>query len=1032
MSQLSGKLSGDYVEVVRSIIQLIKQIKTKALTENELVDQDILSCVKSYNQFVSLMKPSIVPEEAKSRTLWAEFSTAASKSQETASKIAKLRAKMDQLRMNYVSLKSEEEYESFGAKDTEFLAGETNLFKEMKQLKSTSRVQKDQLEFTGNQLAAFIKKWVIQKSQEVSESYNKEINNNNNTNSSANQNESKLNGSENTNGKVSGSSSPRGMNAGSSASGSNSAANSFNNSISTSNSSSSFTDNSNQNRLKTSNSASSLNSSSSTPSKTINKIVIPPVLLDKTLSNGSLERKKPPSPSSLSSNKSPSFTSFNKEVDRTPPSPSSQKNNSQDGNYNSMSKESPQWSRANNANLGTQTVKPKEKDFSRGAQTLKGPEFGAQRAATLRNDDTTKRNRSATQSEHIPVAPPVSTIGAALDAARGASATTPVRLESDTFVTKEKLSLFILVRPTRKELEDLKILQTEATDLPELDPSSSPKTTAVPDVFSPRHTFKTSNAMKNAEYEIRKMNFVKHFLKGEQCILLAAEIYYRDELKRNWTKGSLVLTTYRVVFVGDQMISIPLGFVNTCDPIKKKASKKTGSHQKKLEIETKDFRRLHFNFAKNNPCPRSHFASVIKNLLLQPPEKLFAFTWKETFPNSDGWKLYNAEEEFIRMGIKPSNNNGWKITLLNQKYTLCSTYPAVLAVPSRMTDKEIEQVSAYRSRGRIQTLSWIHPKNNATITRCSQPRTGLMGKRSVEDEKMIVEILNANKNNSVLQIFDARPSANAKAQQFMGAGTENMSHYPNCVLTFHNIDNIHVMRESLKNLSDAVNSEDDSQFLTNIDNSGWLKHTSRILLSAAKMVDVINNKKGSVLVHCSDGWDRTPQMTGLAMILLDPYYRTTVGFEVLIEKEFLSYGHQFALRTGHDGAGRLGERSPVFLQFMDCVYQLSQQFPNALQFNETLLRVLVEESFACRFGTFLFDCDREREKARVKETTQSVWSFINSDIKRYTNVLYKPTTEVLVPSHNLKKIKFWEGYHFKHMPEFFDNKWTKNFLKRLA
>ena len=29
-----------------------------------------------------------------------------------------------------------------------------------------------------------------------------------------------------------------------------------------------------------------------------------------------------------------------------------------------------------------------------------------------------------------------------------------------------------------------------------------------------------------------------------------------------------------------------------------------------------------------------------------------------------------------------------------------------------------------------------------------------------------------------------------------------------------------------------------------------------------------------VLVHCSDGWDRTPQIVSLAQIMIDPFYRT--------------------------------------------------------------------------------------------------------------------------------------------------------------
>ena len=54
----------------------------------------------------------------------------------------------------------------------------------------------------------------------------------------------------------------------------------------------------------------------------------------------------------------------------------------------------------------------------------------------------------------------------------------------------------------------------------------------------------------------------------------------------------------------------------------------------------------------------------------------------------------------------------------------------------------------------------------------------------------------------------------------------------------------------------------------------------------------------NALVHCSDGWDRTSQLCSLTGILLDPYYRTMNGFQVLIEKDWMRFGFQFAVRLG--------------------------------------------------------------------------------------------------------------------------------------
>ena len=55
-----------------------------------------------------------------------------------------------------------------------------------------------------------------------------------------------------------------------------------------------------------------------------------------------------------------------------------------------------------------------------------------------------------------------------------------------------------------------------------------------------------------------------------------------------------------------------------------------------------------------------------------------------------------------------------------------------------------------------------------------------------------------------------------------------------------------------------------------------------MLQGATLIARYLKEKNVSVLVHCSDGWDRTPQLTSLAQVLLDPFYRTRDGFKVYV------------------------------------------------------------------------------------------------------------------------------------------------------
>jgi myotubularin-related protein 6/7/8 len=341
---------------------------------------------------------------------------------------------------------------------------------------------------------------------------------------------------------------------------------------------------------------------------------------------------------------------------------------------------------------------------------------------------------------------------------------------------------------------------------------------------------------------------------------------------------------------------------------------------------------------------------------------------------------------------------------------------------------------------------------------------------SAESDENGPKIYGAQQRNLIV---DARPTVNAYAMQAVGLGSEKMDHYPGAEKAYLGIDNIHVMRKSLNTVIDALKESDLTPFPPNqqlLAKSGWVKHTANILDGVALIARRVGIMHSHALIHCSDGWDRTSQLSALSQILLDPYYRTMEGFIVLVEKDWLSFGHMFRHRTGflshekwfsienerierkNDAQGggnafenalrgakgffnrgnesneslnqlpetnstenvgdvsdaattkpsskigaaeehritKVNELSPVFHQFLDCVYQLQYQHPTRFEFSERFLRRLLYHLYSCQYGTFLFDNEKERMEARAKERTRSVWDYFLCRKQEFLNPKYDP------------------------------------------
>jgi len=157
-----------------------------------------------------------------------------------------------------------------------------------------------------------------------------------------------------------------------------------------------------------------------------------------------------------------------------------------------------------------------------------------------------------------------------------------------------------------------------------------------------------------------------------------------------------------------------------------------------LELQCRHFRRIMLCFVPHTGSRKKTFGPLFRYAFpASHGIPFFAFLMRQRF-QSDGWKIYNAEEEYARLGL-PSYQ--WRISKANAKYELCDTYPAVLVVPNSITDQQLRSVSAFRSRGRLPVLCWKNPATMATILRCSQPRVGITGARSADDEAVCVTMI---------------------------------------------------------------------------------------------------------------------------------------------------------------------------------------------------------------------------------------------------------------------------------------------------
>lgn len=554
------------------------------------------------------------------------------------------------------------------------------------------------------------------------------------------------------------------------------------------------------------------------------------------------------------------------------------------------------------------------------------------------------------------------------------------------------------------------------------------------------------------------------------CMVKAAELFPKPVLEKEEEKlsvrfselagesvkylgqtddGVLALSNYRLFLQKNSTgaeTSVPLGLIESTQV-------RDLFH---LIVNCKDASTVKCSFSTSEQCSEWQRRITLSIGIPETLEALFAFpfhAWASESPtlNQDNeWygrlqRVGNYDDDFRKEveRLQFDLQGAWRISHANAEFKLCPSYPRLLLVPACIPDDTLQNVASFRSSRRIPAVVWRHERTGAVIARCSQPEVGWLGWRNSKDEQLLKAFSDAcafdrgtqesrTRLNSTassessppspegsheevemdepkkILIVDARSYTSAVTNRARGGGCECPEYYPSAEIQFMSLGNIHVIRKSFHALRQLCSSQPDiPNWLSLLERTMWLQHMSGLLAASMVVCHAIERNGRPVLVHCSDGWDRTPQIVATAQLCLDPYYRTIEGFRVLVEREWLSFGHKFSDRCGHGpGSDETNERCPVFLQWLDCVHQIHRQFPCSFEFDMGYLIKLAQHSHSCLFGTFLCNTVKERLENSVPDRTFSVWPFLSGPM--YKNHLYVPNRErVLWPAHSVRDLRLW-------------------------
>ncbi|KAM6234387.1 myotubularin-related protein 11 isoform 2-T2 [Porphyrio hochstetteri] len=380
-----------------------------------------------------------------------------------------------------------------------------------------------------------------------------------------------------------------------------------------------------------------------------------------------------------------------------------------------------------------------------------------------------------------------------------------------------------------------------------------------------------------------------------------------------------------------------------------------------LAVFCRDFRLLRFHFHENGLAPQ---AFRVANAIAQAREMA---TWLgDTSEEHNGWScpaeapsekeveeeeedsaatllfesLWDWEKELKRLGAV-----GWRVSAVNERFDMAPSLPRYLWVPSGLLDHDLKRTFAHFEERRVPRLCWHHPGGSDLLRAAGFHPASEPGS---EDVRCLEALLLGGRGPCVLVDTAELP-------------------------TLADIQLAHLKLRALC-LPGAAAEE---KWLSALEGTRWLDHVRTCLRKAVEVALLLAGRRCSILLQETSDRDLNCLLASLVQLLGDPHARTLPGFQSLVQREWVAAGHPFPHRLGLLHRDSPQEEAPVFLLFLDCTWQLLQQFPAAFGFTEAYLLALHDSSFAPYFSTFLFSCQRQHGRGSPQRLHSQTYTPVN-------------------------------------------------------